>query len=390
MSVAERIAEPPEPIVLDGGPDPDAAVSTRALWKRYGDIEAVRGRRPRRRHGRDVRLPRPRTAPASRRRSRCSARWSGRPRAPRWSPVTTSCTSDYAVRRSIGLVFQEHDARRLPDGRGEPAVPRRRSTACRARSSSRARRGARDGRPATSGASSMCGTFSGGMKRRLEIARGLLHSPRVLFLDEPTIGLDPQTRATIWELRRASCATREDITIFLTTHYMDEAERCDRIAIIDAGTIVAGHAAGAEGRGRRRPRRASRTADDGAAIAALRERVRRRRQRVREGERHVPRARRRAVRAEAVRRARRADPLGQRRAARRSTTCSWRTPAAPSATPSPLGARRQPPGRARARALVAGESRCPREPVAAPLGPSSPPRGSGATCGPCGSSGSAS
>ncbi len=81
-------------------------------------------------------------------------------------------------------------------------------------------------------------TFSGGMKRRLEIARGLLHAPRVLFLDEPTVGLDPQTRSHIWnyihELRK-----QEDITIFLTTHYMDEAENCDRIAIIDNGTIVA-------------------------------------------------------------------------------------------------------------------------------------------------------
>jgi ABC-2 type transport system ATP-binding protein len=80
--------------------------------------------------------------------------------------------------------------------------------------------------------------FSGGMKRRLEIARGLLHTPRVLFLDEPTIGLDPQTRFHIWdyvdELRR-----REHTTMFLTTHYMDEAERCDRIAIIDQGRIVA-------------------------------------------------------------------------------------------------------------------------------------------------------
>ncbi len=81
-------------------------------------------------------------------------------------------------------------------------------------------------------------TYSGGMKRRLEIARGLLHSPRVLFLDEPTVGLDPQTRANIWEyiheLRRS-----EEITIFLTTHYMDEAENCDRIAIMDIGQIVA-------------------------------------------------------------------------------------------------------------------------------------------------------
>ncbi|MDI3341316.1 MAG: ATP-binding cassette domain-containing protein [Sphaerobacter sp.] len=81
-------------------------------------------------------------------------------------------------------------------------------------------------------------TFSGDMKRRLEIARGLLHQPRVLFLDEPTIGLDPQTREHIWsylEQLRAETGT----TLFLTTHYMDEAERCDRIAIIDHGQIVA-------------------------------------------------------------------------------------------------------------------------------------------------------
>jgi ABC-2 type transport system ATP-binding protein len=81
-------------------------------------------------------------------------------------------------------------------------------------------------------------TFSGGMKRRLEIARGLMHSPQVLFLDEPTVGLDPQTRAHIWsyinELR-----ARERITMFLTTHYMDEAENCERLAIIDHGEIVA-------------------------------------------------------------------------------------------------------------------------------------------------------
>ena len=80
-------------------------------------------------------------------------------------------------------------------------------------------------------------TFSGGMKRRLEIARGLLHSPRVLFLDEPTIGLDPQTRSAIWRYIRA-LQEREGTTIFMTTHYMDEAEYCDRIAIMDRGEIV--------------------------------------------------------------------------------------------------------------------------------------------------------
>jgi len=80
-------------------------------------------------------------------------------------------------------------------------------------------------------------TFSGGMRRRLEIARGLLHTPRVLFLDEPTTGLDPQTRATIWthlhRLRREL-----GTTLFLTTHQLDEAEQCDRIAIMDRGAVV--------------------------------------------------------------------------------------------------------------------------------------------------------
>jgi ABC-2 type transport system ATP-binding protein len=81
-------------------------------------------------------------------------------------------------------------------------------------------------------------TFSGGMRRRLEIARGLMHSPRVLFLDEPTIGLDPQTRRSIWSYIHQLQAA-EEITIFMTTHYMDEAEWCDRIAIMDHGQIVA-------------------------------------------------------------------------------------------------------------------------------------------------------
>jgi ABC-2 type transport system ATP-binding protein len=110
--------------------------------------------------------------------------------------------------------------------------------------------------------------YSGGMKRRLEIARGLLHSPRVLFLDEPTVGLDPQTRTSIWEyireLRRA-----EEITIFLTTHYMDEAENCDRIAIMDRGEIVALDTPEALKAGVGEDRVRIRTADDSAAIAAL-------------------------------------------------------------------------------------------------------------------------
>jgi ABC-2 type transport system ATP-binding protein len=82
-------------------------------------------------------------------------------------------------------------------------------------------------------------TFSGGMKRRLEIARGLLHTPKILFLDEPTLGLDPQSRNQLWTHVRHLNST-EGVTVFLTTHYMDEAERvAQRIAIIDHGRIVA-------------------------------------------------------------------------------------------------------------------------------------------------------
>ncbi|MDF2543062.1 MAG: transporter related [Herbinix sp.] len=84
----------------------------------------------------------------------------------------------------------------------------------------------------------LVGALSGGMKRRVEIARGLIHFPKVLFLDEPTTGLDPQTRAHIWEYI-IKLQKERNITIFLTTHYMEEAEICNKIAIIDGGTIVA-------------------------------------------------------------------------------------------------------------------------------------------------------
>ncbi|GLZ37034.1 ATP-binding cassette domain-containing protein [Actinokineospora sp. NBRC 105648] len=114
------------------------------------------------------------------------------------------------------------------------------------------------------------GTFSGGMRRRLEIARGLLHTPRVLFLDEPTTGLDPQTRISIWahlhRIRR-----EQGVTVFLTTHHLEEAEHCDRIAILDAGeSVVSGTPAelkaviGAD-------LITLRTGDDAAAVRALRD-----------------------------------------------------------------------------------------------------------------------
>jgi ABC-2 type transport system ATP-binding protein len=118
---------------------------------------------------------------------------------------------------------------------------------------------------------SLVNTFSGGMKRRLEIARGLLHSPRVLFLDEPTVGLDPQTRSSIWRYIRELKA-REDITIFLTTHYMDEAEYCDRIAIMDHGRIIVLDTPAALKAEVGKDRVQIQTDDDQAAIAGLRER----------------------------------------------------------------------------------------------------------------------
>jgi ABC-2 type transport system ATP-binding protein len=85
----------------------------------------------------------------------------------------------------------------------------------------------------------LVGTFSGGMRRRIEIARGLVHSPSVLFLDEPTTGLDPVSRTNVWEMIR-SLRQKSELTILLTTHYMDEADKlCERIAIVDHGKLAA-------------------------------------------------------------------------------------------------------------------------------------------------------
>jgi ABC-2 type transport system ATP-binding protein len=174
-----------------------------------------------------------------------------------------------AVRRSIGLVFQEPTL----DGyltaeqnlifHGElygvdrhTAAPRRKEVLEMV--------GLYDRRK------DLVNTFSGGMRRRLEIARGLLHSPKVLFLDEPTIGLDPQTRASIWQYIR-ELHKREEITVFVTTHYMDEAEHCDRIAIIDQGQIVALDTPEALKAGVGKDRVQISTVDDPAAIAALKD-----------------------------------------------------------------------------------------------------------------------
>ena len=142
-----------------------------------------------------------------------------------------------SVRRSIGLVFQESSL----DEQLTARENLRFHAMLYGLSRSEFRRRAEtllELVELTDRADSLVETFSGGMKRRLEVARGLVHRPKVLFLDEPTLGLDPQTRRLIWEhLRRLR--ESEGVTVFMTTHYMDEAETCDRVAVIDHGQIVA-------------------------------------------------------------------------------------------------------------------------------------------------------
>ena len=177
------------------------------------------------------------------------------------------------VRRNIGLVFQdptldgyltaEQNLRLHAELYGVQSRPGRAADAA----------GDDDGRAVGSQGLARSATFSGGMRRRLEIARGLMHSPRVLFLDEPTIGLDPQTRRSIWTYIR-ELKEREEITIFMTTHYMDEAEWCDRIAIMDHGEIVALDAPETLKAQVGTDRVTIHTDDDDAAIAALERTVR--------------------------------------------------------------------------------------------------------------------
>ena len=244
-----------------------AAVEVAGLEKRYGDVEAVRGVDFRVEPGETFGFLGPNGAGKSTtinilctlaRPTAGSARVAGH-------DVTTERD---AVRRSIGLVFQdptldvdlsaEQNLRFHGELYGVPkAVLGRRMDDLLGMVGLAERR------------KSVVGTFSGGMKRRLEIARGLLHSPRVLFLDEPTIGLDPQSRASVWEYVRA-LKEREDITVFLTTHYMDEAENCDRIAIMDEGRIVALDTPEALKAAVGKDRVRITTADDEAALAALR------------------------------------------------------------------------------------------------------------------------
>jgi ABC-2 type transport system ATP-binding protein len=142
------------------------------------------------------------------------------------------------VRRSIGIVFQEPSIDDRLTGRENLEMHANLYAVPGTEKEERIREVLKlvelEGR-----ADSLMRTYSGGMRRRLEIARGLIHHPKVLFLDEPTLGLDPQTRDHIWNYIM-ELSKRENITMVLTTHYMEEADKlCDRIAIVDYGKIIA-------------------------------------------------------------------------------------------------------------------------------------------------------
>ncbi len=147
------------------------------------------------------------------------------------------CTQSSAVRRSIGIIFQDPS---LDDRLTATENLRFHAMVYKVPRNEIKRRitEALSWMGLSERSHDLVRNFSGGMKRRLEIARGLLHSPKVFFLDEPTLGLDPQTRSRIWE-RLLELRRQQNMTLFLTTHYMDEAEKCHRIAIIDHGRIIA-------------------------------------------------------------------------------------------------------------------------------------------------------
>ena len=228
---AERTAAPAG-AAGGNGQGPPAAITVAGLTKNYGEIEAVRGIDFEVRTGETFGFLGPNGAGKSTTiKILCTL---ARPTSGTARVAGHDVTAERdAVRRNIGLVFQDTTLDNYLTGAqnlrfhaelyGVPSAavaPRMQQVMEMV--------GLWDRRD------SLVMTYSGGMQRRLEIARGLLHAPRVLFLDEPTVGLDPQTRTSIWEYINELKA-REDITIFLTTHYMDEAEHCDRIAIIDHG-----------------------------------------------------------------------------------------------------------------------------------------------------------
>jgi ABC-2 type transport system ATP-binding protein len=266
--MAAQTSTKPGAAQFGGGAQAETVISVAGLVKRYGDVEAVRGI--------DFEVARGETfgflGPNGAGKTTTIKILCTLANATSGTAVVAghdSATSRDEVRRNIGLVFQdttldtyltaEQNLRFHAELYGVPkaaVLPRMRQVL--------------DMVDLWDRKDSLVSTYSGGMQRRLEIARGLLHAPHVLFLDEPTVGLDPQTRSSIWtyinDLKR-----REDITIFLTTHYMDEAEHCDRIAIIDHGKIVAIDTPEALKASIGKDRVQIQTADDRAAIETLRD-----------------------------------------------------------------------------------------------------------------------
>jgi ABC-2 type transport system ATP-binding protein len=258
-----------EPAGVATAPGPAPAIQVRALVKRYKEVDAVRG----------IDLD---VAPGE------TFGFLGPNGAGKSTTIKILCTladatsgtaqvagfdvatQRDAVRKHIGLVFQEPTLDTYLTGEqnlrfhGELYGVERSSAAARREEVLRMVGLWERRRDAVQ-------NYSGGMRRRLEIARGLLHSPAVLFLDEPTIGLDPQTRTSIWEYLR-ELHRREEITIFVTTHYMDEAEHCDRVAIMNEGRIVALDTPDRLKVAVGKDRVQITTDNDAAAIAALHER----------------------------------------------------------------------------------------------------------------------
>ncbi|GHF48195.1 daunorubicin resistance protein DrrA family ABC transporter ATP-binding protein [Streptomyces mashuensis] len=248
---------------------PSVSVLARGLRKSYPGVEAVRGVDLTVRAGETFGFLGPNGAGKSTTIAMlCTL---ARPTAGRATVAGADVTADpAAVRRRIGLVFQDltvdgdltaaENLRFHADLYGLPhRTARRRVAEMLDLVGLHGRR------------HSLVRTFSGGMKRRLEIARGLLHAPRVLFLDEPTVGLDPQTRAQVWDhLHRVR--QQRAVTLFLTTHHLEEAEHCDRIAVIDDGRIVTEGTPAALKAAIGTDRVVLHTTDDAAARTALGER----------------------------------------------------------------------------------------------------------------------
>ncbi len=251
--------------LADGG-GPETVIEVSDLVKRYGEVEAVRGIDFTVSRGETFGFLGPNGAGKSTTIKILCTLANATSGTALVNGLNTATERD-AVRRNIGLVFQDTTLDTYLTGEQNLRFHAELYGVPRAAVGPRMRQvldmvGLWDRKD------SLVSTYSGGMQRRLEIARGLLHAPHVLFLDEPTVGLDPQTRSSIWAYIN-DLKQREDITIFLTTHYMDEAEHCDRIAIIDHGKIVAIDTPEALKASVGKDRVQIQTSDDRAAIGEL-------------------------------------------------------------------------------------------------------------------------